>query len=160
MYCSGCGIENPNQFNYCTECGLSTVHNSLTIESPAQYAGFWKRFLAIIIDSIIIALVGAVLEAVIGQAYRVPTNIVLNWLYFTLFECSAKQATIGKMLLGIVVCDLEGHRLSFGRANARYWAKVLSSLILGIGYMMAGFTRRKQALHDMIADTLVVVKKS
>lgn len=160
MYCSGCSFENPNQVNYCTNCGLSTLHNSLPIKSSADYAGFWKRFFAIIIDSVIIALVGAVIGAIIGKAYRVQTDFVINWLYFTLFECSTKQATIGKMLIGIMVTDLEGRRLSFWRANARYWTKVFSALIIGIGYIMAGFTKRKQALHDIIANTLVVVRTS
>jgi uncharacterized RDD family membrane protein YckC len=80
------------------------------------------------------------------------------WLYHTLMESSSLQATLGKMALGIVVTDLDGGRISFGRATARYWSQILSALILGIGYLMAGFTERKQALHDMIAKTLVVVK--
>jgi uncharacterized RDD family membrane protein YckC len=62
------------------------------------------------------------------------------------------------MALGIVVTDLEGRRISWGRANARYWSKFISALIFLIGYIMAGFTQKKQALHDMIAGTLVVVK--
>lgn len=71
-------------------------------------------------------------------------------------ESSAKQATLGKMALGIVVTDLEGARIGFGRATGRYFAKILSGLILGIGFLMAAFTERKQGLHDIIAGTLVV----
>jgi uncharacterized RDD family membrane protein YckC len=71
-------------------------------------------------------------------------------------ESSAKQATVGKMALGIIVTDLEGRRLGFGRATGRYFAKILSALILGIGFLMAAFTERKQGLHDMVASTLVV----
>ena len=69
---------------------------------------------------------------------------------------SEKQATVGKMVLGMVVTDVNGGRISFGRATGRHFAKWLSALILGIGFLMAAFTERKQALHDMIADTLVV----
>jgi uncharacterized RDD family membrane protein YckC len=73
-------------------------------------------------------------------------------------ESSAWQGTLGKKALGLTVTDLEGRRISFGRATGRYFAKIISTLILCIGYMMAGFTERKQALHDMIAGTLVLRK--
>jgi uncharacterized RDD family membrane protein YckC len=86
-------------------------------------------------------------------------EVVLRWLYFALFESSSKQATIGKMALGIIVTDLNGNRISFGRANARYWSKIISGLILLIGYIMAGFTKKKQALHDIITGTLVIKKR-
>jgi len=76
-----------------------------------------------------------------------------------MMESSDKQATMGKMALGIIVTDLEGNRVSFGRATGRYFAKILSALILLIGYMMTGFTQKKQALHDMIAGTLVILKR-
>ena len=83
-------------------------------------------------------------------------GLVGGWLYFSLQESSARQATIGKLAMGIKVADLEGSRISFGRATARYFSKFLSGLICAVGYVMAGFTQRKQALHDMIASTLVV----
>ena len=85
-------------------------------------------------------------------------SIMLNWLYFAFMESSSKQGTIGKVALGITVTDLNGNRISFARATGRYFGKILSSLILCIGYIMAGFTPKKQALHDMIAGTLVVMK--
>jgi uncharacterized RDD family membrane protein YckC len=71
-------------------------------------------------------------------------------------ESSSRQATVGKIALGIEVTDLEGNRLSFGRALGRNLAKIISALILYIGFIMAAFTKRKQALHDMIASALVV----
>ena len=86
------------------------------------------------------------------------SSIISNWLYFTLFESSSLQATPGKMALGIIVTDLSGNRISFARANGRYWGKTLTGLTLGIGWIMAGFTRKKQALHDILAGTLVVKK--
>jgi uncharacterized RDD family membrane protein YckC len=73
-------------------------------------------------------------------------------------ESSARQATLGKMALGIVVTDLDGNRIGFGRATGRYFAKILSALILLIGFIMAAFTQKKQGLHDIIAGTLVVKK--
>ncbi|MEP0823148.1 MAG: RDD family protein [Ignavibacterium sp.] len=81
-----------------------------------------------------------------------------GWLYFALMESSAKQATLGKMALSIIVTDVNGNRLTFGRATGRYFGKILSGLILYIGFIMAAFTEKKQALHDMIAGTLVVNK--
>jgi uncharacterized RDD family membrane protein YckC len=85
-------------------------------------------------------------------------SAIIFWIYFTLLESSAWQATLGKRTLGLYVTDAEGHRLTFGRAAGRNLAKYLSGLILGIGYLMAGFTRRKQALHDLIAGCLVLKK--
>lgn len=81
---------------------------------------------------------------------------ILGWLYYTLLESSKKQATLGKSIIGIKVTDLNGNRISLGRANARYWSKIISALILFTGFIMAGFTQKKQGLHDIIAGTLVV----
>jgi uncharacterized RDD family membrane protein YckC len=82
----------------------------------------------------------------------------LRWLYFTLMESSPLQATLGKAAIGILVTDAEGGRISALRANGRYWAKIISAIPLGFGYLMAGFTLRRQALHDLIAGTLVTRK--
>ena len=85
--------------------------------------------------------------------------IALQWLYFAGMESSARQATFGKVAMSLRVTDLEGQRLSFGHATGRFLAKIVSGMIpLGIGYIMAGFTEKKQALHDMIAGTLVLRK--
>jgi uncharacterized RDD family membrane protein YckC len=104
--------------------------------NPAVLAGFLM---------LIFSLAGV---AVIGQ-----------WLYNAYLESGEKQATWGKQALSIYVTDLSGNRVSFGRASGRFFAKIISGLIpLGIGYIMAGFTERKQALHDMIASCLVLRK--
>ncbi len=82
--------------------------------------------------------------------------IVLQWLYSALMESSPKQGTLGKMAMSLRVADLQGRRLSFGHATGRFFSKLVSGLIpFGIGFIMAGFTAKKQALHDMIAGTLV-----
>jgi len=102
-----------------------------------------------------------VMLAAYGQYYAtmgtaILLTAVLTWLYFAVCESSPWQATLGKLALGIRVTDLEGRRISFWRALGRYLAKFLSTIILCIGFMMAGWTRRKQALHDMLCSTLVL----
>jgi len=83
--------------------------------------------------------------------------IIGSWLYYACFESSSWQATPGKKVLNLYVTDLTGAQVSFGRASGRYFAKFITQLIpLAIGYILAGITERKQALHDMIASTLVL----
>ncbi|MDP9750372.1 MULTISPECIES: RDD family protein [Thermoanaerobacter] len=132
-----------------------------------QYAGFWRRVVALIIDNIVLALAGAVLLFILAFVFGDTNSTALEttyeiigligaWLYFTLLESSNIQATIGKRIMKIKVTDLNGEKISFGRANARYWSKILSTAVFFIGFIMAGFTSKKQALHDMIAGTLVI----
>jgi uncharacterized RDD family membrane protein YckC len=84
-------------------------------------------------------------------------SVLIQWLYHAYLESGEKQATWGKQVLGLYVTDVAGQRISFGRASGRFFAKIVTGLIpLGIGYIMAGFTERKQALHDMIASCLVL----
>jgi uncharacterized RDD family membrane protein YckC len=130
-----------------------------------EYAGFWRRFAAYIIDNILISvvfwLVALVLGAIAGDGGVIVAYILGTigvFVYFAAMESSTSQATIGKIALGIQVTDLQGNRISFGKALGRNLAKILSALILYIGFIMAAFTARKQALHDMIAGTLVVQK--
>ena len=185
MFCQSCGQNNVEGASFCVKCGTALVALSpyapprSTVATPeadqpfAGYAGFWKRFLAAMVDLIVTMIVGFVIGAVWGLVYSMALpggqsfgagaggavlGSVSSWLYFVLMESSASQATLGKMALGIVVTTGQGERISFGRANGRYFSKIISGIILGIGYMMAGFTEKKQALHDIIADTLVVNK--
>ena len=83
-------------------------------------------------------------------------SILIDWLYYALMESSTKQATLGKMVLSIKVTDMRGNRIGFGKATGRYFGKIISGMILMIGYIMAGFTEKKQALHDIMSDCLVV----
>ena len=127
-----------------------------------------------IIDGIVLNIATTILGFILGIGYYVSglgsagsgtsaalyvVSLVIWWLYYALMESSPQQATLGKMALGIVVTDLDGRRISFGKASIRHWSKILSYLILLIGYIMAGFTARKQALHDLIAGTLVINKR-
>ncbi len=87
----------------------------------------------------------------------VLVSLAGSWLYYAYFESSDWQASVGKKVMNLVVTDIDGNRVSFGRASGRYFAKIVSSLIpLGIGYILAGVTEKKQALHDMIANCLVL----
>ena len=121
----------------------------------ARYAGFWERFLAIVIDAVIIsAATGTVFVATFGGGMAI--GLVAPWLYEAFMTSSEWQATIGKRVMSLVVTDLSGNRMSFARATGRHFAKYISAFLIGIGFLIAAFTERKQALHDMIADTLVV----
>ena len=143
------------------------------------YAGFWWRVLAYLIDSLILAVPNFLINLAsetVGHAQVIPfgrrsgiflaqistgaglIQTTLSWLYFALMESSDKQATIGKMVCGLRVTDQAGGRIGFGRATGRYFGKLLSALIIYIGFIMAAFTERKQGLHDIMAGTLVVKK--
>jgi len=158
--------------------------------TATQYAGFWLRLGALIIDGIIIGIVQfiiifpmltlmgvasfsalqnidgdnmsneeamAILPALIGSVAVIwMASLVVQWLYYALMESSAKQATLGKMAVGIRVTDMNGNRISFMRASGRYFGKILSALIMCVGYLMAAFTEKKQALHDLMSGCLVV----
>jgi len=121
-----------------------------------RYGGFWIRALAYIIDGILIGVVVGILTLTSDPAARNTVSTIVGWLYFALMESSARQATLGKSLLGLAVTDTSGRRISFLRATGRHFAKILSAIILFIGFIMVAFDARKQGLHDKLADTLVV----
>lgn len=149
------------------------------------YASFWRRLVAFIIDNIVISFPTMLLSGVVAalfmpqllssmEAEPSPESIyalfstygfvmLLNlvsalffWLYYAFMESSAKQATLGKMAMGIKVVDENGQRISFARATGRTFAKIISYTILYFGFFMAAFTKKRQALHDLIATTYVV----
>ena len=129
------------------------------------YAGFWRRLGAYLIDGLLLGTVQAAITVLVhtiapddlrAQVNVLPVNILLAWAYFALMESSPAQATVGKIALGIYVTDGEGDPIDFRRASMRYWAKVISTLALMLGWLMAAFTPRKRALHDFLAGTLVL----
>jgi uncharacterized RDD family membrane protein YckC len=150
------------------------------IHRSAVYAGFWLRAVAYVLDSLLLGFVvgfvvlmplmerGAIPKdnpwllltgAITQQMVAIQLLVTMgSWLYFASFESSRWQATPGKSLLGLVVTDLEGHRISFARASGRYFGKLLSGTLFFVGFLMAGVTPRKQALHDLLASCLVVRK--
>ena len=91
-----------------------------------------------------------------GQVVGFLLGTLIHWLYFTISESSPWQATLGKKILALRVTDDRGQRLGFGQANGRYWSKLVSLVILGIGFLMVAFTEKKQGLHDKMAGTLVL----
>jgi uncharacterized RDD family membrane protein YckC len=141
-----------------------------------RYAGFWIRTAAGILD---VAFLWVSEVAVVGGAWEIGLlpitekelgeglGLFLALLfpvfpvcpYFTIFECSKVQGTFGKRLFGLQVIDLGGHRIGFGRANARYWSKLFVCLPFLAGFIPIAFTPRKQGLHDLIAKTLVVRRR-
>ena len=209
MFCSKCGSAIATNAVFCQVCGTPVSSPAMMTPIPATagavsphagvgaivyasnvaYAGFWLRFVAHLIDGVIIsigmlvllvpifflmggaamveslprhggepnpALVGGFLFLIFSLA---GVALIGQWLYYAYLESGEKQATWGKQALSIYVTDLAGNRITFGRASGRFFAKIVSGLIpLGIGYIMAGFTERKQALHDMIASCLVLRK--
>ncbi len=122
------------------------------------YAGFWRRYGAIAVDDLVLAVPTIFLESFAGKNFSVmlAISVLIAWAYFGTFHASPWQATLGKRAFGIKVTDLAGNRISFARSTGRYFASFISTLLLLLGYVVAAFTRKKQALHDMIAGTLVV----
>jgi len=136
--------------------------------SESRYAGFWTRVAASLLDCIITGIIGILVNfLVIAVLKNTSTtlatsnfiDLIIVWLYYALQESSPKQATLGKQALGIYVTDLDGNQITFLKATLRYFAKILSTLILFIGYIMVAFTEKRQGLHDMIAGTLVLKRQ-
>ena len=137
-----------------------------------SYAGFWKRVVSAIIDGIITTIGGFAIGFVFGivmvaggtddpavlEYMGNNLGFILGWVYFAVMESSPTQGTLGKMALGIKVTDLDGNRIGFGKATGRYFGKIISALLLMIGFVMVAFTQKKQGLHDMMAGCLVVNK--
>ena len=214
MYCSKCGGVMADGAAFCSNCGQASAVAAAVARAPmmsspvaapiaggvaavpayagyaavprVEYAGFWVRFLAFLIDNAVMGI-GFVLILIplifltglggfIGEIHpnedmndvgifmlfgllflAATVSLLLTWLYHALMESSEWQATLGKKVLGLVVTDMAGRRVSFGRATGRHFAKIITNMVPAfIGYIMAGFTERKQAMHDMIAGCLVL----
>jgi len=154
-----------------------------------NYAGFWLRFVALIIDGIIVGVAQSfIIVPILGvMGFNFATNLedgnmseaeaigmfasimatmgttilisaIIGILYYVLMETSKFQGTVGKIALGLKVTDMNGGKLDVSKSLIRNLGKIISGLILYVGYIMAGFTEKKQALHDMLANTLVVKK--
>jgi uncharacterized RDD family membrane protein YckC len=181
-YCQACGQEIG------VSGMLPPTAVSAPVSAPLSYAGFWVRFAAYLIDGVVLGIPFFLVAMVMifrfrrfrvmagtgplvlrDSAFMAPMFlgfffvfaffVAAQWLYFAGMESSARQATFGKAAMSLRVADLKGQPLTFGHATGRFFAKIVSGMIpLAIGYIMAGFTEKKQALHDMIASTLVLRK--
>lgn len=133
-------------------------------EGRAAYAGFWRRFAAYVVDYVVVFAGSAALVLIASVTGLLPDGapqwsaIVLAgyFLYCTLLESSSSQATLGKRALGLTVTNVRGERIGFARAAIRFAAKLLTLFTLCIGYLLIAVTPRRQALHDLIAGTVVV----
>jgi uncharacterized RDD family membrane protein YckC len=182
VFCSACG----QAFSTAVATARPPMNSQAVAGPPVEYGGFWLRFLAYLIDTAVITLgvcviavplvfltgLGSLLSEIhpdedwgdagfwliMGMIFLFATvSLAVTWLYHALMESSEWQATVGKKALGLVVTDMEGRRVSFGRATGRHFAKIVTNMVPAfIGYIMAGFTEKKQALHDMIAGCLIL----
>jgi uncharacterized RDD family membrane protein YckC/Tfp pilus assembly protein PilE len=183
MFCAYCGKAVSTSDSFCVSCGKPTQmaganqgsdHDVIRAEARVQphvsenvYAGFWRRAGAWIIDYFVLAFAYGMLFAIVGviigtkpsgtmSLLVVVSFVLLPWLYYAICESSDQQATLGKRALDIQVTSLEGQTISFGRATGRFFGRIVSAITFSVGYAMAGFTQKRQALHDIMADTLVV----
>lgn len=142
---------------------MEQILDTTEINQNREYAGFWIRTGAYLIDGILLGIVQAIISFAMYQDYSFTEprpaltiiNLVIGVIYFAAMESSEKQATLGKMAVGIRVGDENGNRITLGNAIGRYFAKILSALILCIGFLMVAWDKRKQGLHDKIASTIV-----
>lgn len=119
------------------------------------YASFWRRGAAAIIDGIILSAISALFMRL---TLLLPFAFIVHFFYKPIFEASKVRATPGKFLAEISVERTNGDQLSFKDAYVRYFSSWLSGIAFGLGYLMALFTKKKQTLHDLFADTVVVNK--
>ncbi len=185
-FCNACGSALSGSPST-DDTGPAPNNNSAVPNVPKKtfsdgfvYGGFWWRVLAYLIDAIILSIgywlvalvfgfngwlfLGADYKywATVGVTFVVIYTVITfiaPWLYYALMESSKFQGTIGKWALKMRVVDEEGRQITFARATGRYFAKILSSLTLGIGYIMVAFTERKQGLHDILARTIILKGK-
>ena len=171
MFCPQCGAQAAANYRFCARCGAPlTAVAPLTEPAAAApeaavdvYAPFWPRAGALVIDYLLVVLGCAFLRGLLGirldsgasvQVFFWTTVLVL-WLYKAIAERSARQATLGKLAFDLKVTSLRGERIGLLRALVRNLTQALSAVIMFIGFLMPAFTRRRQALHDMCAGTLV-----
>ena len=150
-------------------------------QATVTYGGFWKRLAAYILDWIILTIISILVLLVFSASFGALLGgetfeegnemallgltvgadlitLLIAWLYYAGMESSSKQATFGKLALGMKVTRLNGERISFLRASARFFSKILSVLLFFIGFIMIAFTEKKQGLHDMISGVVIVNK--
>ncbi len=168
-FCNNCGAKIPEISKFCYLCGSKQV---FTI----KYAGFWIRFLAYLIDNIIVLIFATIYFfirfAIIELDPTCPftdyetefsylfhqtiyLTFIFRFLYFVLLESSEKQSTLGKRIFRLRVQEVDGKRITRKKATIRYLSRFISFITI-FGYLMAGFTQKNQTSHDYIANTVVI----
>ena len=161
-YCRGC---YPRLFPKQTPQESEQNSGAATKVKEMEYAGFWNRFVANFYDNIITLVILIPVIFIIGVFVDVDEKqltlivILFDWVYSAGFESSKKKATIGKQAMGIIVTDKDGNRISFIKATIRFFSKFISLITLYIGFIIIGFTKKKQGLHDIIAGCLVLKER-
>ena len=179
IQCSDCGGAVSTKAEACPHCGRALEPQpplSSDGDVTPTYAGFWVRFGAVVIDTVVLGLAGVILaiitviaivlvspdtflDTLLSPVFAILSQIVMNILsaaYFVFMHSSSKQATLGKMAMSLKVTDVDGERIGVGKSFLRLIGTFVSAVLLMIGYLMVAFTERKQGLHDKIAGTLVV----
>lgn len=178
LACPNCDQEVPEEAQYCHLCGAVLVeHPQRPPAQPLVYGELWRRFFACMIDSAIVTAIVIpsalvltwILEVLSGWEIidregarfaagmgAVVFYLVADWVYNARQMSSRRQATLGKRWMQLKITTLEGEPISFGQATGRHFAKFLSTFALFVGFFIAAFSKRRQALHDMVAGTLVV----
>ncbi|MDP9126889.1 MAG: RDD family protein [Pseudomonadota bacterium] len=159
-----------------TQQDIKVIDAKLLPPAGWTYASFSARALAFSIDQFILLLIVVVLTVplfvLLGLGTMIawpfvtifflpptlPITTIVAWLYFALQESSRHRGTFGKRMCGLTVTNGRGDRILFPQATIRFFGKFLSSAIMLLGFLMAAFTERHQALHDIIADTIVITK--
>ena len=126
------------------------------------YSGFFRRFIASVIDIFVIILFIVLVQFILGIMDGLFFNIVIFlivWSYFAFQESSNRKGTVGKQAMNLIVTDLDGNKISFTQATKRFLGKFLSAVPFFAGFLIIFFTKKKQALHDIIANTLVFIQE-
>jgi uncharacterized RDD family membrane protein YckC len=161
---------------------IADIQQLSAAQSRPVFAGFWLRALAYLLDTVVISLAGGLVASFYPATFiKYPDaaaaasnpfaslpqltplgfaiTIAATWIYYTMFEASGWQATPGKRIMKIYVTDMFGQRPTFARIAGRNVAKVISNLTFLVGYLVAGFTVKKQALHDLLSGCLVLRRR-
>ncbi len=171
-FCPTCGTRAGDDVALCGLCGHEYVAGAAARRASATqitYAGFWRRFAAMLLDGLVLLFPGAIIRVLLGLSstgfddLESPNamlagslEVAVDALYAAVLLSSRAGATLGMQVLGLRMVTVDGRPVSFARALGRFLAMVFTVLSLGIGYVMQVFTRRRQTLHDLIAGTVVV----
>lgn len=145
-------VGKPTQVNAVNYVSINNVHYTPSSTQSYEYVGFWRRFFAFFIDSIILSLLYFITD-------NFAVHLAVSLLYYSGLSSSPMQATIGKAAIGAIVVDEKGKRISFLHALGRYFAHLISGVLFFIGFIMIGFHGKKKGLHDLVCGTMVVNRK-